>query len=44
MVDRGIIIERDCVGIVIDGFVVSIDEKINLEIVEMLAGSGAPQG
>ena len=44
VVDRGEIIERDCVAIVIDGFVVNIDERIDLEIAEMLAGSGAPQG
>jgi CMP-N-acetylneuraminic acid synthetase len=44
VVERGEIIERDCVGIVIDGFVVNIDEKIDLEIAEMLAGRDAPQG
>jgi CMP-N-acetylneuraminic acid synthetase len=41
VVDRGEIVERDCVGVVNDDFVVNIDEPIDLAIAEMLAGSGA---
>ncbi len=37
VVDRGEIVERDCAGVLIDGYVVNIDEPIDLRIAEMLA-------
>ncbi len=42
VVGRGEIIEHDCVGIVIDDFVVNIDEKIDLAIANMLFDPGDP--
>ncbi len=46
LVDDGLIVEEDCVGVVLDGFQVNIDEPVDLELAEFLfarrqgAGSG----
>jgi CMP-N-acetylneuraminic acid synthetase len=37
LVERGNIIEEDCAGVVIDGYVVNIDEPIELELARFLA-------
>lgn len=37
LVERGHIVEEDCAGVVVEGFVVNIDEPIELEIARMLA-------
>ena len=37
LVERGHIIEEDCAGVVVDGYVVNIDEPIELEIARLLA-------
>lgn len=36
LVDQGNIVEDDCVAVVVDGYVVNIDDPIELEIAEML--------
>jgi len=40
VVDRREIVERDCAGVLIDGYVANIDEPIDLRIAEMLARDG----
>lgn len=36
LVDEGLIVEEDCCGVVVDGFVVNIDEPWELELAEFL--------
>lgn len=40
LVERGHIVEEDCIGVIVEGYVVNIDEPIELEIARLLDKSG----
>lgn len=44
LVDRGHIVEEDCAAVLIERFVVNIDEPFELELAEFLLGRGGDEG
>lgn len=44
VVDRGLIVEADCVGVPVEGFVPNIDDPFDLEVANWLAGKADKNG